>query len=1617
MALDYELQKFVSRNRLERLTTSIMTDFEFLKPCNAGEAFEIDPLSVQLVFRKLWEKAFYFTPLGTWITEVSLYLGYLMLFTYLSVNRFRVYDDPTPVECIFWVLNLGYVLYEVQMFFSNGAKQYYSEAQNYFDTLISIVFILSFSIRMYALRVGKPCEGYIENTEYPCYVEDNIHNMFIILWSIGTVTLWLRIINFFVLSHKLGPLVQMIFNMMGDVIRFFVIMGVLFFAFTMCLMYTMGDIYDAFDSPLNAGITLFRALLGDFDFDGFKDDDHTTDEALLFFGLLMMLIYLIIGSIVLLNLLIAIMAKTFDTIEETTRQSITFSKFKLAINRDSTASFMPPPYNVIAFGLFVLLFIIEWLIYIIQKIYFGCRRVKPSEQIMFDLAVFLMPNFLSHRQLELDEQVLFQECHMHFKITTNKGLSRCKFKSYEAATRHHEVQFEENVSMQNHVENKSIWTLDLFDLYRENLIDFRQFHVKTTSKYTQQAHTSMNSVTKKWCKKKCCGDSDGGEYKSPYWICANCRAYVKASEISVKKLGFLLNVHSAEMQIVNQRSPEICPNCYRTRSERKRWELICEIIAYWMFMLLVWWVLVLIAAFLLMILLLANPAKLTETFSQFKEKLLPYFNKPVVSNADQDMKIIETNAKTDSLPTDDLKKLDTNEAKTQYQNYVSYHYHDTQLISNLNEMDLENTMFDHKIPNEVWKILVTAKNRIDTLILRQQINKFIMKSCFEDELTQYEFYDDFIHKDSLVDENHNSWNNYFKPLSQTIFNEIKKTRNKQVPLHLFTAYPLDMILVEDDFQQFLQQKAEDEQIKHKSLNDLTKKDIVEALHTLKFLNCKNDKQRERIITYIKDDNSRSLEKNEQNTLYKKFTRYVNEIHSLFQDTRKIQNMLRDVHNAMLERGVDYTVLPDQINFMFEDIRDSVIALPFFNSMRTMEDNLQEQIIELWTIRNTLYSLYFLKKTIEEEVLNKHSRLYVTKKELLCNIFNVHKGRIIDPDGIIKAINNLDENEDVSSNTLVLTQKHDQQQRLKLFQKHEITAKDVTIEVLSIFHKIQKRRENTITETTIDYYRRKMPDEVRILQDDEALRYVFEQLWRVETFETETMNHKCDSKKLKELLLLEDDEKQYQLCMTFGHDQKYKIDKETIPDIITNEAIEELYKYLQMLYDETKNNCQDFDSKSDCMQVKDVLSLIMLFQRTFQTLNRKIVDSGDDFVVSHNIFCRFVDPDFNPDQPKLQWSKFTQSASHLFQNVLDEQQDFITLGQVRQTIDVLLNDIAAMQCGELTRIKNHLAKNAQYDKSRCYNNYKNWTQNINKVDAENPELNFKYIDENEWIYFIQKIAKNFRNNVTGDEFNENKSSYFSSPIRGNSSFDIIDETTHIKIDKKTAEEYDTKRRHAFNTILSFCGSRLTLQQLLQFSYIFKRSLEKYPKIRRLMRLYHKIYHCCGENTMIEPSLSELKTFCSKYGLLLTPAEKSKTPKPKNEYVELLKDTKIHSVMTEEKFKDIYFKTDELISFKEVKEDNDLTAEISWLYLCENEYDLCYRLYPFWSDSLKKDILNFMESSTQIHGNYELKENEFGQLKYSLNINYELALKLFRIIRFKIRTLSWEQINNYFQFVLN
>eukprot|EP01084_Bolivina_argentea_P194766 334238_1 len=790
---------------------------------------------------------------------------------------------------------------------------------------------------------------------------------------------------------------------------------------------------------------------------------------------------------------------------------------------------------------------------------------------------------------------------------------------------------------------------------------------------------------------------------------------------------------------------------------------------------------------------------------------------------------------------------------------------------------------------------------------------------------------------------------------------------------------------------------------------------------------------------------------------------MSEVQELFQDTRTIKNMLRDVSEALVERGINSSVYEQQIHFLFEDIRNITLATPFFNSMRT-EMSYGELKVELWTIRNTLRSLYFLNNLARKYILRDNAKLHVSKQDLLNKIYALFSSDIVDPEGITDIIytkddddyeddddNDDDDDDDdsrVTTASFIFAQKsYDDDkdddgsdddemlemknrialERMELFLKGNITASAVRDEVSSIFDKIQSRRTNKINIPAIDHYRRNGLKTVRLLQNDEASLYILQQLSRYLCFHPKNMKEQCSVDLLKEI---------FYNTLTFGND--YEIDDEMIPKLVKKDAyIEQLYNHLHDLYNNTcknKFNSIIIEQTLEYMTLEDVLSMIMIYQQMFSALNREMND-GDTFVVTHDAFCSFVDAKgFDPDKNKNEWTNKTTAASDLFLSVFDAQENLVTLGQIRQTIVKLIRDVTAMKCGQLTRIINHLNKQLKEDTTRCAQDrvkYVEWIKNkmeeknelttqltmsddddveasgdgsrINSKQKtmQNPGLAFNHISQNKWVNFIDGIGCNFQMNVSSTKISstldehkelleEHQEKQIIESILDNTTFDIIKiqtENNNIAEDNKIEEKYENKdierkeskkkslgkkqRRKVFDTTLSFCAERITLQQLFLFSKRFRTFLRKNDTVNEMLCQYDKI---------INEHSTESKRRFSESELLETRVEIK------------MKQRKIPLYF--EGFKREYF------GDVEVKQYNE---EVNYLFLrCENVYDLCHRIYPFWSGSLNQDIMIFMESTEQIQGNYELKKEEFGQLKHSLNVSDDfLAVKLFHIIRFKIR----------------
>ena len=97
--------------------------------------------------------------------------------------------------------------------------RYFSQRENFFDFFISVVFLVSLSLRFYGASHPERCVQYEDECS-----GDTLNVLFLLLWGAATIALWLRLCTFCMLSASLGPMIQMIWYMGGDIATFFAIL-------------------------------------------------------------------------------------------------------------------------------------------------------------------------------------------------------------------------------------------------------------------------------------------------------------------------------------------------------------------------------------------------------------------------------------------------------------------------------------------------------------------------------------------------------------------------------------------------------------------------------------------------------------------------------------------------------------------------------------------------------------------------------------------------------------------------------------------------------------------------------------------------------------------------------------------------------------------------------------------------------------------------------------------------------------------------------------------------------------------------------------------------------------------------------------------------------------------------------------------------------------------------------------------------------------------------------------------------------------------------------------------------------------------------------------------------
>eukprot|EP01129_Flabellula_baltica_P008750 TRINITY_DN3501_c1_g1_i1.p1 TRINITY_DN3501_c1_g1~~TRINITY_DN3501_c1_g1_i1.p1 ORF type:complete len:1006 (-),score=196.39 TRINITY_DN3501_c1_g1_i1:430-3447(-) len=158
--------------------------------------------------------------------------------------------------------------------------------------------------------------------------------------SLLTLLSFLRALYYFRSFSSTGPMVIAIQRMIFDVILFLVLSATALIAFGQFFTALLHDVEPGFITLLDTSVSLTSQGLGDFEF-------FAGYSLRIFFANVMLLIYLLLMLIVLVNLLIAMMGFTYETVINNATEKYRF-EFADIVLHYSRRTYLPPPLTVIS---------------------------------------------------------------------------------------------------------------------------------------------------------------------------------------------------------------------------------------------------------------------------------------------------------------------------------------------------------------------------------------------------------------------------------------------------------------------------------------------------------------------------------------------------------------------------------------------------------------------------------------------------------------------------------------------------------------------------------------------------------------------------------------------------------------------------------------------------------------------------------------------------------------------------------------------------------------------------------------------------------------------------------------------------------------------------------------------------------------------------------------------------------------------------------------------------------------------------------------------------------------------------------------------------------------------
>ncbi|KFD47429.1 hypothetical protein M513_11698 [Trichuris suis] len=289
---------------------------------------------------------------------------------------------PSLLEWVIILWILGLIWVEVKQLWDLGYHNYISNMWNILDFITNTLYVATITLRVIAYvwvenelkspetnHLGRMLPRRYWNEWDPTLISECV-------FATANIFSSLKVIHMFTINPHLGPLRISLGRMIIDIVKFFFVYTLVIFAFA-CGLHQLFWYYSwmrksecqrsgnlllseeslldykhscnpkvsSFSNLFVTVETLFWSIFGLVDMDTFRlKEPHRTTE---WFGKTMFGTYDVISTIVLLNMLIAMMSNSYQYISNQADVEWKFARSKLWIEYFEETGTVPPPFNII----------------------------------------------------------------------------------------------------------------------------------------------------------------------------------------------------------------------------------------------------------------------------------------------------------------------------------------------------------------------------------------------------------------------------------------------------------------------------------------------------------------------------------------------------------------------------------------------------------------------------------------------------------------------------------------------------------------------------------------------------------------------------------------------------------------------------------------------------------------------------------------------------------------------------------------------------------------------------------------------------------------------------------------------------------------------------------------------------------------------------------------------------------------------------------------------------------------------------------------------------------------------------------------------------------------------